>query len=133
MAPSRYRPVWGSASRSTGTASAPDQKMSWILRLEDQRILRAPAPAPVAVETIPSRKAKKNAPPPAPVVAPDLTSLATDPDPRIRRRAAIAIGRVGLPEGGVSLQPLMTDTDPDVRQMAALGLGLLADKTAVPA
>ncbi len=112
---------------------APDQKMSWILRLEDQRILRAPAPAPVAVETIPSRKAKKNAPPPAPVVAPDLTSLATDPDPRIRRRAAIAIGRVGLPEGGVSLQPLMTDTDPDVRQMAALGLGLLADKTAVPA
>jgi cyclophilin family peptidyl-prolyl cis-trans isomerase/HEAT repeat protein len=117
---------------------APDLKMSWILRLEDQRILRAPAPPPVEVATPAplNQKKKKKAPPPPPpppVVTPDLTALAVDPDPRIRRRAALAIGRVGLPDGGAVLQPLLADADPDVRQMAALGLGLLADKTAVSA
>src|SRR4029077_7639326 len=49
---------------------------------------------------------------------------------RIRRRAALAIGRVGLAEGAAAVQPLLTDADPDVRQMAAFALGLLADKTA---
>jgi cyclophilin family peptidyl-prolyl cis-trans isomerase len=115
---------------------APDQKMSWILRLEDQRILRAPAPPPVVAPPVPQnqkKKSKKPAPPPPPVVTPDLTVLAADTEPRIRRRAALAIGRVGLPEGAAALQPLLTDTDPDVRQMAAFGLGLLAEKTAVPA
>ena len=118
---------------------APDQKMSWILRLEDQRILRAPVPpAVVAPPPVPENQKKKKSktpepPPPPPVVTPDLTALAADPDPRIRRRAAIAIGRVGLPEGGAALQPLLTDQDSDVRQMAAFGLGLLADKAAVPA
>ena len=52
-------------------------------------------------------------------------------EPRIRRRAALAIGRVGLPEGAAALKPLLTDTDPDVRQMAAFALGLLADKGSV--
>lgn len=114
---------------------APDQKMSWILRLEDQRILRAPAPPPAVPPPAPGnqKKGKKPEPPPPPAVTPDLTALAADPDPRIRRRAALAIGRVGLPEGAAPLQPLLTDPDPDVRQMAAFGLGLLADKTAVPA
>src|SRR5207244_8420209 len=64
---------------------------------------------------------------------PDLIALLADPEPRIRRRAALAIGRVGLPEGGAPLQPLLADPDPEVRQMAAFGLGLLADMTAVPA
>ena len=64
---------------------------------------------------------------------PDLTTLVGDADPRIRRRAALAIGRVGLPEGAAALQPLLTDTDADVRQMAAFALGLLADKTSAPA
>lgn len=114
----------------------PDQKMSWILRLEDQRILRAPSP-PLAAAPVNQKKSqtkrKKAEPPPPLVVAPDLTVLVADPDPRIRRRAALAIGRVGSPEGGPSLQTLLADADIDVRQMAALGLGLLADKTAVPA
>jgi cyclophilin family peptidyl-prolyl cis-trans isomerase/HEAT repeat protein len=105
--------------------------MSWILRLEDQRILRAPAPPPAPL-VIPVN-AKKNAPLPPPpiVVTPDLMTLVADSDPRIRRRAALGIGRVGLAEGGAALQPLLTDTDADVRQMAAFALGLLADKTAV--
>jgi cyclophilin family peptidyl-prolyl cis-trans isomerase/HEAT repeat protein len=116
---------------------APDLKLSWILRLEDQRILRAPAPPPVVEPPAPvNQKKKKTAAPaqaPAPAAVPDLTVLLADADPRIRRRAALAIGRVGLPEGGAALQPLLTDADADVRQMAAFALGLLADKSAVPA
>jgi cyclophilin family peptidyl-prolyl cis-trans isomerase/HEAT repeat protein len=112
--------------------------MSWILRLEDQRLLRAPAPPPAAIIPAPApdqkKKKTRNEPPlPAPSVQPDLTVLATDQDPRVRRRAALAIGRVGLEEGGAVLQPLLTDTDSDVREMAAFALGLLADKTAVAA
>src|SRR5438094_3057430 len=110
----RYTPLLGLvmvASLSAACASAPpavaptvapvmasDQKMSWILRLEDQRILRAPAPPPVAPPPPPptQKKSKKpEPPPPPPVVTPDLTELVADPDPRIRRRAALAIGRVG--------------------------------------
>ena len=131
------------AAVSAGCASAPpkapaapaitvDQKMSWIFRLEDKRILRDPAPAPSPEPVVPAKRGKA-APPPAPVVVPDLTLLAADPEPRIRRRAALAIGRVGLPEGVAALLPRLTDDDPDVRQMAAFALGLLADKTAVPA
>src|SRR5215470_1627672 len=115
-----------------------DRKMGWILRMEDQRILRVPpppAPAPEPVIDTKAQKKNKNAPPPAPapVVIPDLTTLVTDADPRIRRRAALAIGRVGLPEGAAAVQPLLTDSDADVRQMAAFALGLLADKGSVPA
>ena len=111
-----------------------NQKMSWILRLENQRMLRDPAPpAPVPPPVIPGKKkSTATAPAPAPVVVADLTRLAADSDPRIRRRAALAIGRVGLPEGAAAVTPLLTDPDPDVRQMAAFALGLLADKSAVP-
>jgi hypothetical protein len=44
-----------------------EQKMAWILRLEDQRILRdpAPVPAPPPPPAVPARGQK-----PAPVVAP---------------------------------------------------------------
>jgi cyclophilin family peptidyl-prolyl cis-trans isomerase/HEAT repeat protein len=106
--------------------------MSWILRMEDQRILRVPEPpAPPVVAAPP--KNRRNVPPPPPVITPDLSKLIADTDPRIRRRAALAIGRVGLPEGGAALQPLLADADAEVRQMAAFALGLLADKTAVAA
>lgn len=112
---------------------APNQKMSWILRLEDQRILKAPAPPAVVAPPLPANRKKKNQPAaaPAPAPAPDLIGLAADADPRIRRRAALAIGRVGLAEGVATLQPLLTDADPEVRQMAAFALGLLADTSAV--
>jgi len=115
---------------------AADQKMSWILRLEDKRILRDPAP-PAPVEPPPpvppkSKTSKSTAtpPPPPPIVA-DLTTLASDAEPRIRRRAALAIGRVGLPDGAAAVKPLLADADPEVRQMAAFALGLLADKSSV--
>lgn len=104
--------------------------MSWILRLEDQRLLRVPEPPPVVAAP---PKNRRKVPPPPPVITPDLATLITDTDARIRRRAALAIGRVGLPEGGAALQPLLADADAEVRQMAAFALGLLADTSAVAA
>jgi cyclophilin family peptidyl-prolyl cis-trans isomerase/HEAT repeat protein len=51
----------------------------------------------------------------------------------VRRRAALAIGRVGLASG---VRPLIRslggDEEPEVRQMAAFALGLLGDRSAVP-
>jgi cyclophilin family peptidyl-prolyl cis-trans isomerase len=108
-----------------------DQKMAWMLQLEDQRILRVPPPPEPPAPTPPPRRKAAAPAPPAPT--PDLLQLMTDPEARIRRRAALAIGRVGLAEGVAPLQTALTDTDPAVRQMAAFGLGLIADKAAVPA
>ena len=105
-----------------------DQKMTWILQLEDQRILRVPPPPEPPPDPSQKKKKKKAAAPPP--VLPDLGRLLTDPEARIRRRAALAVGRVGLAEGVQGLAPLLNDTDPDVRQMAAFALGLIADKSA---
>jgi cyclophilin family peptidyl-prolyl cis-trans isomerase/HEAT repeat protein len=85
------------------------QKMAAILRLEDQRVLRDPSAAPTS---------------------PDLGQLLTDEEARVRRRAALAAGRVGLAEGIPLLVGLLRDGDPEVRQMAAFGLGLLGDRRA---
>jgi HEAT repeat protein/cyclophilin family peptidyl-prolyl cis-trans isomerase len=126
---------------ANGCASAPpakppaapqiplERKMSWILRLEDQRILReSPPPPPAEVVTV---KGRKPAPPPPPVAYPDLINLLNDSEARIRRRAALAIGRVGLPAGVQPLVPKLSDSDPDVREMAAFALGLIGDGSAV--
>src|SRR5688572_6349476 len=105
-----------------------ETKMSWILRLEDQRILRDAA-VPVVPPPVTQGGRNVVAPPPLP---PDLVRLLDDGEARIRRRAAIAIGRVGLPDGVPALVRLLqTDTDPEVRQMAAFGLGLIGDRSAV--
>jgi cyclophilin family peptidyl-prolyl cis-trans isomerase/HEAT repeat protein len=64
---------------------------------------------------------------------PDLTRLVSDAEPRVRRRAALAIGRVGLTEGVAPLIALLADANPEVREMAAFGLGLIGDAAASPA
>lgn len=106
-----------------------ETKMSWIIRLEDQRILRdvviPMAPPPAATQ------GRRNVlpPPPAP---PDLIRLLEDTEARLRRRAAIAAGRVGLPDAVPALvKRLQGDTDAEVRQMAAFALGLIGDASAV--
>ncbi len=106
-----------------------DQKMASILRLEDHRVLRDPAPPPPPPPPPPARnqKAVVVAPPPPP---PDLVGLLSDAEARVRRRAALAIGHVGLRDGVAPLVKLLADTDPEVRQMAAFALGLLGDSTA---
>jgi cyclophilin family peptidyl-prolyl cis-trans isomerase/HEAT repeat protein len=105
--------------------------MRWILRLEDQRILRDPNPvAPVVL--VPATRTQ-----PA-VVAPlppsDLLRLFGDGEARVRRRAALAAGRAGLREAVDPLTPLLaSDPEPDVRAMAAFALGLIGDAGARPA
>jgi HEAT repeat protein/cyclophilin family peptidyl-prolyl cis-trans isomerase len=98
-----------------------EEKLAAILRLEDHRVLRDPAPAPVAVT--PSGSGVIPPPPPPP----NLVAMLGDADARIRRRAALAIGRVGLTEGVNPLAALLADPVVDVRQMAAFALGLLKD------
>lgn len=118
-----------------GCASAPpvkapglttEQKLAQIVRLEDQRILQEAPPAPAPAPG--SRQKRARVPPPPP--PPDLVPLLADPDPAIRRRTALAVGRVGLADGVAPLLPLLKDADPDVRQMSAFALGLLGDRTA---
>ena len=80
--------------------------MSWILKLEDMRLLRDPDN-----------------------ISADLPRLVTDGEARVRRRAALAIGRVGLTAGVVPLVDLMKDPEPEVRQMAAFAIGLIGDRS----
>ena len=49
----------------------------------------------------------------------------TTSDDRVRRRAAIAIGRVGSVAGVAWLVPALEDPHPSVRQMVAFALGLI--------
>ncbi len=103
-----------------------EQKHSWILRLEDQRILRDPTPIAPSLAPAPPGQSSL---PPTTIVAPaaDLLALLTDDEARIRRRAALAVGHVGLREAVPPLLERLTDADPEVRQMAAFALGLLGD------
>jgi HEAT repeat protein/cyclophilin family peptidyl-prolyl cis-trans isomerase len=84
-----------------------EQKMAWILRLEEQRVLRDPELPPA-----------------------DLIRLLTDGQARVRRRAALAVGRVGLTSGVAPLLMSLGDNEPEVRQMAAFALGLIGDQRA---
>jgi len=112
-----------------------EQKVSWMLQMEDRRILRVatpPAPAPPPAPPARGRARATAAPAPVRVVTPDLTTLLGDAEPRVRRRAALAIGRVGLAEGVEPLVKALSDSDPDVRDMAAFALGLIGDVSAAP-
>ncbi len=96
-----------------------DQKVSWLLRLEQERVLRdpsieVPAPQGASAERVL-----------APARSPDLTELLQDTDPNVRRRAALAIGRVASPAGVAPLVASLDDADEQVRAAAAFGLGLI--------
>ena len=122
------------AKAPTAPKIALEQKMAWMLQLEDRRILKVEAPPVPAAPPAPARGRTRAAPPPpAPAATPDLTVLVTDPEARVRRRAALAIGRVGLPGGVQPLVATLSDADPEVREMAAFALGLIGDGGAVAA
>ena len=107
------------------------QKMAWIHQLEDQRRVRVDLPAPPPPP--PPVKGKKPVPVvalPPPSSSPDLAVLIRDADARVRRRAALAIGRIRSAAGVSLLVPALTDADPDVRGMAAFALGLIGDQSA---
>src|SRR5258705_922831 len=107
-----------------------EEKVGWILRLEDQRILRHPNP-PAPVILVPASNARPAivAPPPRS----DLLRLLTDEAGRRRRPAALAIGRVGLPEAVPALRQALGDPEFEVRQMVAFAMGLIGDASARPA
>ena len=138
------------ASAQPAGPSAPptyEQKLAWMLRLEDQRILRDPPPPMSATPRAPAlasggRRGTPRAPvgasgaqisaPPVAIASPDLVRLLGDGEARVRRRAALAIGRVGLAEGVAPLiRTLAADAEPEVRQMAAFALGLIGQRAAV--
>ena len=104
-----------------------EEKLRWMVRLEDQRITRDPNPPPPVI-LIPATRLQ-----PAIVASPppsDLIRLLTDGEARVRRRAALALGRVGLREAVEPLTRLLRDNEPEVRQMAAFALGLIGDAAA---
>ena len=72
----------------TPPPTAFEQKMRWILQLEDERHLRGSGG--------------------------DLLTLLGDPEARIRRRSALAVGRVRLPEAIPALTPML-QSDADAR------------------
>ena len=107
-----------------------EQKLGWMMRLEDQRLLRDPNP-PARRELAPAtatRAAVVAQPEPS-----DIIPLLTDPEARVRRRAALAAGRAGLEEAVGPLVTLLRDEEFEVRQMAAFALGLLGQGSARPA
>ena len=111
---------------------SPDEKLSWILRLEDERRLAdprpelPPAPAGVDPSAAPSSVTPRRA-------HPDLVELLDDREASLRRRATLAIGRVGLGEGIDPLIARLADPEDEVRQMAVFSLGLIGDAAAIDA
>jgi HEAT repeat protein len=100
-----------------------ERRVAWTIRLEQQRALRD-----AGVESAPA------APPAgafAPARAADLVVLLNDTEPMVRRRAALAIGRVGHVDGVQPLVVALADPEREVREMAAFALGLIASDTAV--
>jgi cyclophilin family peptidyl-prolyl cis-trans isomerase/HEAT repeat protein len=129
------------AACGTAPAGAPgpeprlpfEQKMQWILQLEDERRLRE-ASAEVVPQAPPPPPARGRRPTAAPLPPPpraDLVALLADAEARVRRRAALAIGRVRQSEGVAPLQKVLAqDPEPEVRQMAAFALGLIGESGA---
>jgi len=55
----------------------------------------------------------------------EIVERLSDRAPRVRRRAALALGRIGEPETAAPLAALLRDPEPAVRAMAAFSLGQL--------
>jgi HEAT repeat protein len=92
-----------SASLASGCASLdytelrPDQKFARLMMLEDERSLGAG----------------------------EIVTRLSDPSPRIRLRATLALGRIGSTAGEPHLVATLSDPDSDMRAVAAFSLGLL--------
>ncbi|MGE0392806.1 MAG: HEAT repeat domain-containing protein [Vicinamibacterales bacterium] len=107
-----------------------EQKLAWMMRLEDQRLLRDPHP-PARAVLAPATPARPEVL--APAEPSDIVRLLADPEARVRRRAALAAARAGLPGAVPALLPLLKDQEFEVRQMAAFSLGMLGDVSVRPA
>lgn len=88
--------VHGCASADRGPLTL-NEKYARLMMLEDQRSLGAG----------------------------EVMSYLDDRSPLLRRRATLALGRIGLPESASALQELLSDSQAEIRSTAALSLGLL--------
>src|SRR5687768_9866701 len=61
----------------------------------------------------------------------EMAALLADPDRGVRRRAALAAGRIGDVAAVPALVARLGDSEVEVRQMAAFALGLVGDRAAV--
>ncbi|HTM30796.1 MAG TPA: HEAT repeat domain-containing protein [Vicinamibacterales bacterium] len=87
-----------------------DQKLGWILQLEDQRVARGEA------------------------AGEDMVAMLSDAQAHIRRRAALGVGRARIAEAVEPLSAMLAkEPDPEVRQMAAFALGLIGNPGAATA
>lgn len=102
-------PVPSAPAQAPAPVVSLDRKAGWIMRLEQTRVLADPA------------------------LGADLRALAADPDPGVRRRAVLAIGRVGMSEGIATLVGTLADTEEQVRAMSAFALGIIGDLQGAPA
>src|ERR1700704_930764 len=89
-----------SAPPAPAPAPAPgptyEQKIAAILKLEDERRLREPAPVPAPPSPPPAvTRGRSVAAAPMLKQPADLVRLLGDSEARVRRRAALAVGRVG--------------------------------------
>jgi cyclophilin family peptidyl-prolyl cis-trans isomerase/HEAT repeat protein len=104
-----------------------EEKLDWIVQLEYRRLIRDPNPLD-SVVLVPPPSAVS-----ASVVLPnssDLIQFLADDEARVRRRAALALGRVGHRDAVEPLVLLLDDPRFQVRQMAAFSLGLIGDDSA---
>lgn len=62
-----------------------------------------------------------------------LTPMLSDSDPRVRKSAVIALGRMGCPQATRELCARLNDADEGVRVLACQALGRVADPASVPA
>src|SRR5690554_2730217 len=84
---------------ATAPASSYVDKVRTILRLEDARVLGDAPPPPVEGGAEAEARADSG--------RLDLVSLLKDAEPRVRRRAALGIGRAGVAEGVAALVPVL--------------------------
>ncbi len=59
-----------------------------------------------------------------------LVALLNDPQPDVRRTAALSLGKIAHPESGSALIPALRDADPLVRRYSAWALGSLGEHAA---
>jgi cyclophilin family peptidyl-prolyl cis-trans isomerase/HEAT repeat protein len=103
-----------------------------MLHLSLILFLAAPAPAPAPAVPRPEKMARLLAlEDRREIGGGELDRYLGDGDAGVRRRAALAAGRIGDPALAPSLIERMNDTNPEVRQMAAFALGLIGDPVAV--
>lgn len=112
-----------------------DTKVAWLLRLEQQRLMRDGGAPGAPSSDLPATATSSVAPPAGfrPATAADLAAFLNDPEAALRARAALAVGRVGMPDSAPLLQTALADPAEAVRANAAFGLGLLSAREAVPA